>query len=167
MRNLFIVLAKLAGLFQLYFVMLQFLQFAMLMLAINDGQVEWGYGGRTLAGLAFYIAVTATVTWLLLVKTTWLAKVLRIPEDESFGSLDSSLWLSVGVKLIGVYVTVYALPAFVRVIMTSNGPMLPMIPSDSFDITKLAVSAFELLLGLLLMFQSAKVVGWMNKKAMS
>ena len=116
MRRVFIVLAKLMGLLQIYWG-LTFLTSVVMIFAHMPG----GEGDREFAmqllGVCIYGVVAFGAAWLLLARTEWLADRLGIEADSAPVTLSKDVVLQAGMKLIGVYFLTRALPSLVRGVM--------------------------------------------------
>jgi hypothetical protein len=164
MRRLFIVLAKLVGLLQLYWALVNFMQIGAttgMLLAqthrISSEQAIWG-----LSGFAVYMILSFGMAWLLLARTNWLADMLKIGPHTEPVDLKEDVLLRTGVKLIGLYVTVYAIPNFAKALLDYRAYMA--ISFNRGFWTSVLPSALQLALGLVLIFMSAKVVELLTKQ---
>ncbi len=141
MRNLFLVLAKLAGLFQIYRVCVVAIHTGLMIAttpqrdalpATLESHLLLGLVG---VGLPFFMA------WLLLTRTEWLANKLKIGKEGLSEELKDDVVLRTGTKLIGLYAAVTAFSA----------RSLPAIP-------------VKLVLGYLLAVKTDMVIGWITNK---
>jgi hypothetical protein len=158
MRQLFLVLAKLLGLFQLYWALTQFMQISFFITAFSSG-VDNNQTGRIMLsfiGWMFYLVVTFGAAWLLLVRNEWLADKLRIQDDKKSEMLDHHSLLQVGVRLIGVYVIVIALPKFASGLVISHNLFGSQVGQNMSN--NIIPSALQLAFGIFLAFFSKKVV---------
>jgi hypothetical protein len=64
-----------------------------------------------------YLILSLVIAWILLMRTAWLADKLNLKEDGEFQGFTEGSIFRTGVKLIGVYVMVFAIPAFARAIL--------------------------------------------------
>jgi hypothetical protein len=116
MRNLFTVCAKLGGLFQIYRGLTVVLPTALFFSTMGNSQAPnmivyvQVIGSAAISGL-----LTFGMAWLLLCRTQWLADILKIPEGDVSGALEENVILRTGVKLIGVYIAVQAIPVVFRI----------------------------------------------------
>ena len=115
MRKIFIVLAKLAGLFQLYqginyvaALVTSFSQMSQLKLpgAPPSGSIPI----QIILPIIGFGALTLIMAYILMFRTNWLANILGIKEEHDTKKLTTSLVLQAGVKLIGVYIAANAIP---------------------------------------------------------
>lgn len=159
MRNLFLVLAKLTGILQAYWALTSVVQIGVLVGTLLSWNQAIGGTGRVLLALAnagVYLALALGGAWLLLMRTEWLADKLGIPaQDEPLGLQEKAL-LRAGVKLIGIYVLIHAIPAFVRT-MFGYDTLTHGAPGVHFWRNVLPV-ALEVVLGALLVLRSVWVL---------
>lgn len=119
MRNLFIVLAKVVGLLQIS-TTISYLY------VLNGYLAEVGYSEDWLAGLCRHLgSIIGTCVnmglilgfvWVLLFYTNWIADRLGLPEGE-LDVPEPSSFLRIGIKLLGIYVLVEAVPSFIWVMI--------------------------------------------------
>ena len=160
MRSLFLVLAKLFGLLQLYYGLIAFMQLVPVLFTMRTEFPVQIFGN--LVGTAFFLAVSIGMAWLLLVRTEWLADKLKIRDETGIGGLDKEPILLVGVKLIGVYVTVHAIPALVGCVVELR--WIWWSSSEWRVWSRIVSSVLELGLGVFLMLQSTKVVEMITER---
>lgn len=163
MRRLFLVLAKLVGLLQVYWALVNFMQIGFILSMI--GRSEPSHFVQlipSLVGIGLYFALSLGMAWLLLARTEWLADKVKIHDDEAIESLDKHPVLAVGVKLIGVYVTAYSIPSFVRVLLESRQILEGQLPLHLWN--KIIPSALQLCLGLFMAMKSDKVIELITRK---
>lgn len=157
MRRLFLVLAKLVGLLQLYWALVGFMQMATIFAVFARGESsQVNQVLISLIGVVVYFALSLGMAWLLLARTEWLADKLRIQDDGQAEELGKHPVLLVGIKLIGIYVTVHAIPSFVRVLLESRQIWEGQV--DWYMWNKIVPTALELGLGLFLALKSDIVV---------
>lgn len=163
MKKMFIVLAKLLGLVQLYLALLTATQLAvMLGMVVRTDQIPLRgvlLGG---VGLAIYLAVSLGIAWILIARTDWLAAKVGIQDDTPVEGLERLPALLVGICLIGIFVTVESLPRLARILIDLQrawhygphhliwGQMTPVL--------------LQLFLGLILALRPNTVVGWIARK---
>ena len=114
MRNLFIVLAKLAGLLQLYWgisyvaaLVTTFRQMSQMHL---QGTSSAGGGPMNMSPIIGFSLLTLGLAYLLMFHTNGLANILGIRDEHESNKLSTSQVLKTGVKLIGVYIAANAIP---------------------------------------------------------
>ncbi len=117
MRRVFVVVAKVVGVVQLYHWVSYF---ASIWLIFSFASDSYGAGrvNRFLqvAGVLGYVLLTLGVIWLLLLKTEWLADKLGIKEDDSLPEISTDVILRVGFQLVGLYMFLVSLPKIFGVI---------------------------------------------------
>lgn len=162
MRKLFLVLAKLVGLLQVYWALVNFMQIGFTLSMI--GRSESTHTGQivvSLIGIGAYFILSLGMAWLLLARTEWLADRVRIQDETDIQGLDKHPVLLAGVKLIGVYVTVYAIPSLVHALLDSQRLWEGQIGLQVWN--KIIPAALQLGLGLFLALRSEKVVEVITK----
>ena len=115
MRRLFIVLAKLIGLLQIYWGLTYLSSISLFigqmarMESSEASQIAIQIGGILgFAVLAFGMA------WLLLTRTQWIADKLRIEADDQLPVLSDDVVLNAGIKVVGVYILAGAIPGLIK-----------------------------------------------------
>lgn len=162
MRKLFIALAKLIGLLQLYWASITFLQLASAfttMLGYSGHSYPGSYLG-VYAGMILYPAVSLGMVWLLLMRTEWLADRLNLKADDDSGGIREGDLFRAGVKLIGVYVMVHALPLLVRNVMEQSA-YAGMGGRSAW--VKLLIPAMQVALGLFLAIRTGRVMDLLGR----
>ena len=175
MRRLFIVLAKLLGLLQIYWALVYFVQLGFwLGRLVRVPSPSLGQMVLEVVGIIVYTALSIGMAWLLIAKTDWLADKLKIDtETEESTDLKEDVILRCGVKFIGLFVAIYAVPAIVRALLRSGifgifdhgitSPAFSMVIWDFLDVV--LAPALQLALGLFLALKSTKVVEMMTKRS--
>jgi hypothetical protein len=161
MRRLFLVLAKLAGLVLVYLALVNVIQIGFTIHVMTGPAAP--PGGQAISGaLGIFLCfcLSLAMAWLLLARTEWLADRLRIREDAATGIPGDDVILRTGIALIGVYVTVNAIPAFARAILDS-GIFLALHEGGRFW-SRLLPAAVQLGLGLFCAFRSRRVLDWIT-----
>ena len=113
MRKLFVVFAKLLGLVQLYATVTAALQMLAMAAMVLRGKINPFTGAVSFSGLVIFTGIALAIAWVLLKRTEWLADVVGIRDDAPVEGLERVPALVVGIALIGVFVTVQALPRLV------------------------------------------------------
>lgn len=152
MKNLFLVFAKLLGLYQLYMALLGALQlFAMVAMTMGEapGFASFLLG---LAGVLVYLAVSLAIAWVLIAKTEWLAAKVGIHDNEPVVGLDRVPALAVGVCLIGVFLTVQGIPRMIHMLQ-ADWPLWSQAPF-AVGLRKMLPSLVQPVLGLILAFKA-------------
>ena len=155
------MLAKLVWLLQLYWAFVNFIQIGfsitMMLRSVPVGQAVSG-----LIGIVLYFCLSLGMAWMLLARTDWIADKLKIQDEGESGILKDDVILRTGAKLIGLYVTVHAIPGFARAILDSR-----IFVSWHVGIhfwTKIIPAAIQLGLGLFFTFKSSKVLDLITEK---
>ena len=111
MRRLFLVFAKLFGLFQIFSVLQAVVTvFMMLSQMVLKPSVD---------AMAYIIVpvVVAVVEflffWIMVFKTEWLADRLGLSDGEIILTVNKDVILNLGIQLVGLYVLITALPSLV------------------------------------------------------
>ena len=114
MKNVFVVLAKLIGLFQLYWGISYIAALSLSLSHMKNSQfsadVSQGGGGMQVFPMLGFALLTFGLAYLLMFCTDWLARMLGIKENQDSDKLPVNLLLPAGVKLIGVYLVALAIP---------------------------------------------------------
>ena len=114
MRNVFIVLAKLIGILQLYWGISYLAALNMTYSQMKNIQlsktIPQDSDGIQILPILGYILLTFSMSYLLIICTEWLADILRIKENEDYKKLPINLILQAGIKLIGIYIVALAIP---------------------------------------------------------
>jgi hypothetical protein len=157
-RNLFIVLAKVVGLLQIP-TALQYLNYLILFFCqavYNENQwYEFGKSSIFITGNILGIGLAVGLAWALLFHTNWIADRLALPEGESNWPKPDSL-LYMGIKLLGLFVLVGAIPVFINVTVNPK-----VIDSENFFPhfwNRIFPSILKLAFGLLLVFKTTKII---------
>ena len=158
MRQLFLVLAKLFGVLQLFYGLVGFVHIGFSMYNMRAEMSRSVYILATMLDATIFLVVSMGVAWLLLARTEWLADKLRIEEEAKPAGFDMEPLLFVGVTLIGVYVTIHAIPALAGALVE-----LRWMESSSHVWDKITSSVVQLGLGIVLMLWSPKVIGLITR----
>lgn len=165
MRRLFLVLAKLLGLLQAYWA-LGWVGFVQIGVTISMvGRPESTSVGQivlSLIGIGTYFLMSIGMAWLLLARTEWLADKLRIRDDANIEEFGSHPALAVGVKLIGVYVTVNAVSGLIRTLVDAQRLWEGQVRLHAWNM--IIPAALQLGLGIFLALKTEKVVGIITKE---
>lgn len=159
MRKLFLVLAKLLGLLQFFWAFMSILK-------IGSSAIPYYGVARTvlyshaffgITGSLIYFVFQLGLAWVFLFHAEWLADKLKIVDDAGEDrAFDCRSVLPICVKVIGVYVTVYAIPCLAKTVIDINTAWI-----DSFPLQErgpLVSVLLQLVLGLLLTFRTAQIV---------
>jgi len=122
MRKLFIVLAKLMGFLQFGWALINVVQIGIGLsqiykLTTGNGFTEVLVG---LLGIGIYFILSIGMAWMLVFRTAWLADKLSLHDEGEVGGESVGSLYKTGLKLIGVYVTVYAIPALAKTVLTQS-----------------------------------------------
>jgi hypothetical protein len=130
MRSIFIVGAKLMGIFYLISVAATLPPLiSMLVSTVTDG--NWGELMPTSGMLAFsavHYTLLLGLTLYLILRTERIANLLRIPADTAAPQLSRRNTTAAGLQLIGFYILITKLPMLLALVITNNGT-LPSFPS--------------------------------------
>lgn len=119
MKKLFLVFAKLLGMYQLYSALLGTLQLIAMVAMSLQGIPNLAVFLLGLAGVLLFLAVSLAVAWVLIVRTEWLAAWAGIRDDAPVPpGLAQVPALHVGICLIGVFVSIQAVPHLARLLLT-------------------------------------------------
>lgn len=113
MRRLFLVSAKLLGVWQAYNLLFNIVQACNMMLQMLTGGTIEPFTAGQVVGFYIFFLLSAAFAWLLLFRTDQLADLLRFYPDEPIPPLTQDLLLSTGAKLMGLYLAVYAIPSLI------------------------------------------------------
>jgi len=117
MRTVFIVLARLLGLLQVYWGLAYLAPVGLrLGLPLPPG-LTGTQAMLWLAVLLVYVLLAFGMAWVLLFHTVWLAEKLGIEADAPAPTFTQEIVLPVGLKLIGVYFLVDGIAGLVRTLM--------------------------------------------------
>ncbi|MGM0487082.1 MAG: hypothetical protein ACQESR_10015, partial [Planctomycetota bacterium] len=102
MRQLFLVMAKLFGLFQIVWAMGYLASLAMLLATMRLGPESlFGHRVAHIANTFGFTVFCLGMAWVLLFRTEWLADKLNVPEETGSKELRAIAILRAGVRLIG------------------------------------------------------------------
>lgn len=155
MKKLFLVFAKLLGMYQLYSALLGTLQLIAMVAMSMHGVPNFAVFLLGLAGMLLYLVVSLAIAWVLIVQTEWLATKVGIRDDEPVPELAKVPALHVGICLIGVFVSIQAVPHISRVLMTFRNVWAHASPDLLWS--QLLPSVLQLALGLFLALKPGSV----------
>ena len=162
MRPLFIVLAKLLGLIQAFWALTNVWQVVLTFNTMMGSHATDIFGPvKAVAYMLLYLALYLFVAWLLLMRTDWLADKLGIHGEGEWGALNEDAFLKTGVKLIGVYILVYAIPAFIQTMLGYGMFSARRIGNPFWP--KIIPATLQLLLGTLLAIRSERTLALIGK----
>ncbi|MDY0148968.1 MAG: hypothetical protein RBT03_02645 [Kiritimatiellia bacterium] len=121
MRRIFIVLAKLIGLLQIYWGLMYIPS-----IAIFIGQMvrmeSSGFGQLAIqmGGILGFVFINFGMAWLLLARTEWMADTLKIEAHDPLPVLSDAIVLQAGIKVVGVYILAKAIPGLVKAISEAS-----------------------------------------------
>ncbi len=165
MRKMFLVAAKLLGLMQFYWALGNFLQLGWCLFGYFSAGTSAQVQAELLLSLTsvvVYFITELCMAWLLIARTAWLADRLGILDADGVAGIERQSVLAVGVKLIGVYVTVHAFPILIRTIWGTYAVWADHMPPGKWE--GLIVSGIQLALGLLLTFGTERVVSIITRR---
>jgi len=128
----------------------------------QSGSTQAGQTLINVIGIVLYFGLSLGLSWLLLARTEWVADRLMIKDEGDVDGLDKHPLLLVGVKLIGVYVTVLAIPNLARALLNTRHIWTRQI--DLLVWYAIIPSGLQLGLGLFLALKSDKVAEIITKK---
>ncbi len=161
MRRLFLVFAKLFGLFQIFSVLQAVVTvFMMLSQMVLKPSVD---------AMAYIIVpvVVAVVEflffWIMVFKTEWLADRLGLSDGEIILTVNKDVILNLGIQLVGLYVLITALPSLVGQLaqliyaMQQTGVVVPRL--GGIQPNMLVTPALKVVAALVLLLKTSYVVG--------
>jgi hypothetical protein len=163
-RRLFIVLAKLLGLMQIFWSIAYVCSLIFFLQQVATLHLQGADDGSELlqsAVVALGAALSFGIAWLLLSRTDWLADRLGIEPETGPTEIKEEVLLSTGVRLIGIYVAIQAIPGLVRVIAQEWFKRGAIEHFTAFLASRLLPDALKLALGLFLVVRTASVLSWM------
>ncbi len=169
MKRLFIVVAKLLGLMQLSQMVIVPLQIAPLFgfFAESGAKDADAVAVRlwALCGFLAYFLLSGALAWVLLARTEWLANRCRIPDSGGEKVPGAETLLRLGTVVVGVYVTVHALPQLGREMSSLffYFPHMGAMGSANRLLMDALPAAIELALGLYLALRSDHVIRLIDK----
>ena len=152
MRSIFIVGAKLMGIFYLISVAATLPPIiSMLVSTVTDGNGELMETSGMLAFSAVHYSLLLGLTLYLTLRTERIANLLRIPADTAVPQLSRRNTTAAGLQLIGFYILITKLPMLLALVITNNGT-LPSFPStvggfDPLVATVTSVLSIGMILG--------------------
>jgi hypothetical protein len=162
MRTLFVPLAKLLGIYQIF----QSLSYTLFVL-IRVISRQTVTPGMTVSALVQVISLLLAL--LLIVKTERIADLLGIPKDKAGApGLDFDSVLRAGFLLMGAAMLIYAVPALVSavigLVLVAAAPDKPGMSQfqNRVYLTELCRPILEIVLGCLLVLKTNRVVSWMQ-----
>lgn len=161
MRTIFIAVAKVFGLLQVYYGIAYATSILPLMRVFGSKEVtttgfSGGHYAYTLVGVICTFILTFGTAWLLLCRTTWIADKLRIPDEPECGSISTDTIILTGTVLLGIYTVLQAAPTLVS---------RSFYPGDygQWFISSICGAAFKLALGLFLTIRPRTVMNLLAK----
>ncbi|MDO9513264.1 MAG: hypothetical protein Q7J59_01465, partial [Elusimicrobiota bacterium] len=114
MRKLFIVVAKFMGFWMFYTAVNAVIQLVFYLSVFRD--LSNAPNAKEVVGTFVFLAVSAlfslVLSWLLIIKTAWLADKFKIDDTDNLPEVNAAAILSTGIKLIGIYIAVFAISKF-------------------------------------------------------
>jgi len=163
MRRLFIILAKIVGIVLLYRWVLYFTSLLVLFTNISDLEMDDdGSVSLYIVGLIIYILLAVSGSYILILKTDWLADKLGVKDDDVFPSIANDVVLLSGFKLIGVYVFLNALPAvFTAVFRVGSYSMAGGL--SKYIWTGALPAVIQIILSMFLLVRTESVLNFLKK----
>ncbi|MDO9513267.1 MAG: hypothetical protein Q7J59_01480 [Elusimicrobiota bacterium] len=154
MRNFFIVIARLIGLQQLCSIIILGTMAAFQLSIVRHFPVSvketfWHFGA-----LALGAPLTLVVCWLLIIKTEWLADKFNINENDSLPFFDNDGVLKIGIKLMGIYIAVLAIPVVVANLRLYN--------NAAFVFSAVLTVLFRAAIGFFLVSKTEKIIEYIS-----
>ena len=155
MKKLFLIFAKLLGLFQLYTAVMGAMQLTAMVSMTRVEGTPITVVALGIAGLLLFVAVSLVIARILIVKTEWLAEKVGIRDEAPVEGLEHVPALVVGICLIGIFVAVQSLPHVARLVLTWRN----IWTHTSLDLLwpQLLPSVLQLALGLILALRPGRV----------
>lgn len=121
MRRIFIVLAKLIGILQIYWG-LTYLSSIALFIGQMARMESSGFGQLAIqmGGILGFALLAFGMAWVLLARTEWLADKLKIHSDDQLPVLSDDTVLRAGIKVVAVYILANAIPGLVKAISEAS-----------------------------------------------
>lgn len=163
MRRMFIVLAKLIGLLQIYWGLTYLSSIALFIgqMARMESS-EFGQFAIQMGGILGFALFAFGMAWALLVRTEWLADKLKIHSDDQLPALSDDTVLRAGIKVVGVYILANAVPGLVKAI--SEASVYGLWEGRLTAIwTKIIPSVLQIALALLLALRTERVLSLLAK----
>ncbi len=156
MRKLFLVFAKLLGLFQLYTVLVNVAPLAFMLGAFyHEDSATLAEILAGVSGYLVYLAVSLAIAWVLLAKTGWLADKAGVRDETPVPDLDRVPALRVGITLLGIFVTVQGIPPLARGLIQYSRLGTPFLRPAIWN--HILPSGLQIALGLFLALKPAAV----------
>ena len=155
MRNVFLVGAKLLGIFSFYQALTKLIDLRYVFKAMQqpDDDLVLQVGSYFLSTVILFL-----FGYLLAFKTSWLANFVRVPEpDDNLPQFTSQSALNIGLILIGVFHVLRRIPALIQVTFLYRSAMHGSQAFPSW-LLFLTGEILGLILAILLIFFSRKVV---------
>ncbi|GAB6082208.1 hypothetical protein JCM30471_11220 [Desulfuromonas carbonis] len=178
MRSLFVCLAKLLGLLQVYWSLTYLTSVSAALKAMTRIPGAQGQGSAMYAvGLVVFVVASFGLAWVLMFKTQWLADRLRIIEQGAPVGLDAGATLRTGIALVGVFTSVEAIPELIKALSewmthaySSNSLAHAMSRQMLWQTryselwTSVLPTAIQFVLGIFLMLKSNTVAKWITRE---
>ena len=117
MKKLFLVFAKLLGLFQLYTAVMGAMQLTAMVSMTRVEGTPITVVALGIAGLLLFVAVSLVIARILIIKTEWLAEKVGIRDEAPVEGLEHVPALVVGICLLGIFVTVQNIAPLTRALI--------------------------------------------------
>ncbi len=160
MRKTFVVLAKLMGLYLLFFTTQYFFSLTM-MLSIASGNATNSRFFMSIFFSLIGLCLLFVIIWTLIFRTDWLADKVRVP-DEPLPNMNHQMVLRVGIILLGIYFLFGAFTALFN-IATSAASFKELQGSHAMILRQIITTLFKVALGGWLTFRSDVVACLIDK----
>jgi len=163
MRRIFIVLAKLIGLLQIYWGLTYLSSIALFIgqMARMESS-EFGQLAIQMGGILGFALLAFGMAWVLLARTEWLADKLKIHADDELPALSDDVVLRAGIKLVGVYILANAIPGLIKAISEASAYGLWEGRLTAIW-TKIIPSVLQVALGLFLAIRTERILSLLAK----
>ena len=163
MRRIFIVLAKLIGLLQIYWGLTYLSSIALFIgqMARMESS-EFGQLAIQMGGILGFALLAFGMAWVLLARTEWLADKLKIHADDELPALSDDVVLRAGIKLVGVYILANAIPGLIKAISEASAYGLWEGRLTAIW-TKITPSVLQVALGLFLAIRTERILSLLAK----
>ena len=95
------------------------------------------------------------------IRTTWLADRLNIRDEGETGAISEGAVYRIGLKLIGVYVTAYAIPALAKAVLTHSLYVSGLLTVDCWS--RILPPVLQLAVGVFIVIKTDKLIAHIEK----
>lgn len=163
MRNLFVVLAKLLGVFQVYWALTYLASISLFIgQTVTNDLTAQGMIVTQAIYICGYAVICFCMAWILMFKTIWLADKLHVPKESDQLSLSTDRVLPTGIKLVGVYILAVSLPGLLKALGETASFSL-YNGSLAMVWTKILPAVLKVAMGLILTLRTPQTVRVISK----